>query len=1096
MSKDIRDFDLRSFKESLKSFVIDALHDFCAKHPEQLVSVVALYSAPWHGYVELCLDTLANCQATVKDYPQWASRDDRGTFDGYCSNFEFFAYRDWQCEEWKEHYENDGIMRVWLLDGTLEELDTSHGYGGDFEFGRVIFELLVSVMEEVSRSPLPPLQRESTFRIGVHIAESEHRKFWTLDNWLESEVDGNRWAADPIRNFVSSDKLEQLKSQIYREANFSSSVSLGEYYLERPGVRQIGEAKGEAAGILSIPADQYLIIAVNEELEDLASFRSIPDGTVQGLSFAGFKSNWRLADIAHLRSLKWLDLSGCRLGHEDFQILNEFKELRTLRLDATNFSDQDCQYLSDCVALEYLSLGGTQITGAGLKHLKAVALEELHLSRSRFDGYGLHDLPLSRLRVLNLESTKCVDLTFAKCPAFPVLKVLDLGNTPVTDQRFAQLPDTPLLVELDLRRTSISDAAMSRVARMPSLRYLHLAYTRVTDAGLKDLAKLSQSLRSLDLTMTDVTDVGIAYLTDCKELRNLSLFDTDVTAEGTERLVKVLPLCEVSHKSVIEKDLSDLGLDNLRPFSHREASQTVGLGAFLHEHVWYKALQYRKELGVWPELTTKLDQAFRCAEMRPDVAVAYTELLPHIEEWSATLNAKGEGSSNLLASARDFTRSIFEAANTGNPLSVAEAINVLHKIPVTISTEEPADPLLVWVFKLSMHIFWLNGSVNTLTKYIELFEKHIYNLIPKPGAFAAQIIKLYRNEFTDIDFTLADLGRLIQILKYQLDRTPEDGNSIVDPEHLELMSKEMRSVFSQKITRSDIEQEQAAVVHLALDVARLGRAKIPDGLKREFAGLKEKEESDGSKTRVGDLQKVAIDHHLAGNYRDAEHYYRLAMAAFERDPAEKSAKEKIEFAYMLSNFATILAETKRGEEAQTLSTRAMGLYGNILGPSHAGIVSIVANVAWCCLCAGDFKMANQMYVRAWELIGTTEKEKATIAALINNLGEVQRGLGNIGQSEKLLKEALDIRVGALPPDHPHMAYSHANLAKLNRDMGKLEEARKLFQEAIAVHEKQGETIALAITLTEYGSLLRMIGEDKAAKSTDQRAQTIREKMAD
>ena len=72
---------------------------------------------------------------------------------------------------------------------------------------------------------------------------------------------------------------------------------------------------------------------------------------------------------------------------------------------------------------------------------------------------------------------------------------------------------------------------------------------RVTDAGVRVLLGL-KGLRKLWLHDLPITDESIVTLTQMKNLRELHIYATKISAEGARRLQSVLTECKVIHESI------------------------------------------------------------------------------------------------------------------------------------------------------------------------------------------------------------------------------------------------------------------------------------------------------------------------------------------------------------------------------------------------------------------------------------------------------------------------------------------------------------------------------------------------------------------
>jgi tetratricopeptide (TPR) repeat protein len=75
------------------------------------------------------------------------------------------------------------------------------------------------------------------------------------------------------------------------------------------------------------------------------------------------------------------------------------------------------------------------------------------------------------------------------------------------------------------------------------------------------------------------------------------------------------------------------------------------------------------------------------------------------------------------------------------------------------------------------------------------------------------------------------------------------------------------------------------------------------------------------------------------------------------------------------------------------------------------------------------------------------------ATILNNLGDLENGLGNPDKANEWLKQCLQIREGTLPPDHPLLAVTMDNLAKARAKMSLIHEASAFFERALRIRAR-------------------------------------------
>lgn len=171
-----------------------------------------------------------------------------------------------------------------------------------------------------------------------------------------------------------------------------------------------------------------------------------------------------------------------------------FDEIDTRYQDYLNVADGDLLYLRPPRVVRHLSLGHTDVSDEGLRHVA---------------GYDR-------------------------------LRWLDLAFTNTTDDGVTRLEGARSLKQLGLEKTAVTDRSLAIVGRLEQLEELDLAGTRITDQGLAALAGL-RNLKLLWLSGTAVTDAGLTHLEPLSKLETLHLEGTRVTPAGLSRLRVKLP---------------------------------------------------------------------------------------------------------------------------------------------------------------------------------------------------------------------------------------------------------------------------------------------------------------------------------------------------------------------------------------------------------------------------------------------------------------------------------------------------------------------------------------------------------------------------
>ena len=269
--------------------------------------------------------------------------------------------------------------------------------------------------------------------------------------------------------------------------------------------------------------------------------------------------------------------------------------------------------LAGLTALRKLGLSHTQITGAGLKHLRGLALEKLHLSSSPINDQGLaHLSAIVSLRDLALAYTDVTDSGLAHLESLGALRRLDLAGTDIGDKGLPQLGRmtglTALLLnytritdaamphlealehlqELALIRTRITDKSMPIVGRFTELVDLNLDYTDVGDKGLEALGGLT-NLQRLSLDSTNVTDASAKRLKEFRQLRKLNLYHTFITEKGHQQVREAVPECEIIFDPEIERSQTPTKLIGPAGRSNRKSRTQAGVAMVRSMMCWWLA---------------------------------------------------------------------------------------------------------------------------------------------------------------------------------------------------------------------------------------------------------------------------------------------------------------------------------------------------------------------------------------------------------------------------------------------------------------------------------------------------------------------------
>ena len=192
---------------------------------------------------------------------------------------------------------------------------------------------------------------------------------------------------------------------------------------------------------------------------------------------------------------------------------------------------------------------------------------------------------------------------------------------------------------------------------------------------------------------------------------------------------------------------------------------------------------------------------------------------------------------------------------------------------------------------------------------------------------------------------------------------------------------------------------------------------------------------------------LAVVENAAGNYDEAEALHNkaieLAKASFGEDHPVLSVR--------LSNLAAVYIRQARYAEAKAAYESVLERREQVLGPDHP------------------------------DTLGT----RGNLAAVLQFLGETEA-------SAEMLREVLVRRERVLGPNHPEVAQSLENLATVLNDLGQHEEARGMLDRALDIRSSDGETVAMALTLSTLASVHAAQARPDEAVELRKRALRIRE----
>jgi tetratricopeptide (TPR) repeat protein len=179
-------------------------------------------------------------------------------------------------------------------------------------------------------------------------------------------------------------------------------------------------------------------------------------------------------------------------------------------------------------------------------------------------------------------------------------------------------------------------------------------------------------------------------------------------------------------------------------------------------------------------------------------------------------------------------------------------------------------------------------------------------------------------------------------------------------------------------------------------------------------------------------------------------------------------RQAANLASALNNLGVAYADSGKSKQAMEMLRRCSSLQLNLHGAENPNYITSLGNIGYSLLKVREYNEAAKYFEQCLAKVNPADPVYPTHR---NNYGEALRGMGKLDESEKNLKESLDVRERTLPAEHFHFAYSYHNLGKLYADKGDKKEAEKYFDMAIKLRQKQ---------MDARNPILRETLEDKQA----------------
>ncbi|MBK6916972.1 MAG: serine/threonine protein kinase [Deltaproteobacteria bacterium] len=223
----------------------------------------------------------------------------------------------------------------------------------------------------------------------------------------------------------------------------------------------------------------------------------------------------------------------------------------------------------------------------------------------------------------------------------------------------------------------------------------------------------------------------------------------------------------------------------------------------------------------------------------------------------------------------------------------------------------------------------------------------------------------------------------------------------------------------------------------------------------------------------------------------------VALAMFEQ-VIERSPRGDVAAdgrrATAFNNYANVLLDAGRWNDARDAYEHALALREARLGPHHPDVAATLSNLGLVAQRQGDNLQARVFHTRALQVARESlGEDHPMMAELTNNLAVLDYAQGNLEPAQAGFERTLVLIRRLLSPDHPAIGKVLGNLALVHNERGEPAAALPLLDEAIALQERLlgADHADVAQSLNARGSALRRLGRLDEARADYERALRIR-----
>jgi len=203
----------------------------------------------------------------------------------------------------------------------------------------------------------------------------------------------------------------------------------------------------------------------------------------------------------------------------------------------------------------------------------------------------------------------------------------------------------------------------------------------------------------------------------------------------------------------------------------------------------------------------------------------------------------------------------------------------------------------------------------------------------------------------------------------------------------------------------------------------------------------------------------------------------------------------VERGFLLTRLGIYLSVSAQFSAARASFERALAVNEAACGPDHPEVAATLNNLGNVQRQLGELSAARASFERALAInVAANRSDHPDVAIIFSNLGCVQRQLGELSAARATLERALAINEAANRSDHPDVAIILTNLGSAQAQLGELSAACASFERALAINEaaNRSDHPDVAIILTNLGSVQGQLGDLSAARARLERGLAVNE----